>query len=376
MYKKENDNPKTAEAIAEFCGLGDDDEITVIKFHDKLKVTATHPTTRRRSFMHRLNKDTIVDKRTGETKKVKHREFRSEDSASLSRSISAILNIGLYNFRYEEGDKEDKTNMLFLTLTYANSVFDSSRLGADFTNFIKRFKRKFTEKFEYLYVIEPHKSGAWHIHALLFLEEMKVARKTPNYSPIIESAWGLGIADGELAESGWHGKNLIYYLIKDIQSAEKIYHAGVKIYRTSERLPKPKKETITVGEFKKLVQETKANDSWVGEVGNKDFKLSVVKATFNLPNEPAPQAESNSEKVAPPTAKMPDAPSEPVATKSDSLDIHSDSDCRITAPVSTKSDSILRLPRIRDFVKVLGNAKRAFKSLINCFRFGGFADSS
>lgn len=60
-------------------------------------------------------------------------------------------------------------NQLFITLTFDNQTTNPKEVFTKFDRFMKRLKDKYKgiHKFECVSVVEPHESGAWHIHLLL-----------------------------------------------------------------------------------------------------------------------------------------------------------------------------------------------------------------
>ena len=56
---------------------------------------------------------------------------------------------------------------LFVTLTYAENMRDTSRLYQDFRRFFQRLRRACPDISGYLAACEPQKRGAWHVHVLL-----------------------------------------------------------------------------------------------------------------------------------------------------------------------------------------------------------------
>lgn len=91
---------------------------------------------------------------TSDKKKVRRR--------SLVRTFDELRGIIRLNF-----DSESK-NQLFICLTFANQTTDSKEVYDDFRKFMKRLRAAYPEhKFDYVCVVEPHGSGAWHIHVML-----------------------------------------------------------------------------------------------------------------------------------------------------------------------------------------------------------------
>ena len=138
-----------------------------------------------RSYIKRLDKDTYLDKRTGEVKMVNHMTNREQDKKSLSRSLKELRQIICANVT-------DTSHVRWVTLTYAENMTDTKRLYDDFRKFNQRFqyylKKNGYGKAEYITCVEPQGRGAWHNH-ILFIWEKK-APFIPNSE--LERIWGHG----------------------------------------------------------------------------------------------------------------------------------------------------------------------------------------
>jgi hypothetical protein len=81
-------------------------------------------------------------------------------------------------------------NALFVTLTYAELQFDADKVMADFKKFIKRLKYMYsTHKLDYVVVVEPHASGAWHLHMCIKSDQPKLFIDN---NEVMEPTWGHG----------------------------------------------------------------------------------------------------------------------------------------------------------------------------------------
>lgn len=125
----------------------------------------------------------------GEVKEFTHWENRASSVNSLRKTFRTLRNTINANVT-------DVENVRFLTLTYRQEdgvpMTDTKRLYKDFVHFHKRFKR-FCDKQnipspEYINVVEPQGSGAWHCHVLYFFQEK--APYLPN--ELIREMWGQG----------------------------------------------------------------------------------------------------------------------------------------------------------------------------------------
>lgn len=113
-------------------------------------------------YIKKLNDNEYIDLRDGEIKECKHIENRSQNLNSIKLTMKKIrdlinVNITPYN----------KNEWLFLTLTYRENMTDTKKSYNDFKNFIKRFKKEYTNYHSYISVIEPQGRGAWHFHVLV-----------------------------------------------------------------------------------------------------------------------------------------------------------------------------------------------------------------
>ena len=125
----------------------------------------------------------------GDVKEFQHYESRADSVVNLRetfRRLRAIINANVI----------DIDLVRFVTLTYAQPdgepMTDPERLYHDFERFFKRFRRWLEkqgyERPEYINVVEPQGSGAWHCHVLMFWDEK--APYLPNDK--VREMWGQG----------------------------------------------------------------------------------------------------------------------------------------------------------------------------------------
>ena len=142
----------------------------------------------------KLDKDhyIVINERgeqVGEVREFNHFENRADSVNSLRqtfRKIRNTINANVINI----------DSVRFITLTYRQDsgepMTDPKRLYKDFEHFMKRFSRycekQGIDRPEYINVVEPQGSGAWHCHVLYFWE-----KKSP-YLPndLIREMWGQG----------------------------------------------------------------------------------------------------------------------------------------------------------------------------------------
>lgn len=127
---------------------------------------------------------------TGEVKEFQHFENRASSANSLRQTFRKLRNIINSNV-------VDVDRVRFFTLTYAQPdgqpMTDAERLYHDFERFHKRFKRYLKGQGvvqpEYINVVEPQASGAWHCHVLYIWPDGEVPY-LPN--ALIREMWGQG----------------------------------------------------------------------------------------------------------------------------------------------------------------------------------------
>lgn len=218
-----------------------------------------------RSVIQRLDRDTYLDKRTGEVKEVSHITSRVQDTKSLSCSMKKLRSIINTNIT-------DTSHVRWVTLTYAENMTDTKRLYDDFRKFNQRFQYYLTkhgyDKARYICSIEPQGRGAWHAHCLYIWQ--KKAPFIPNSE--LERIWGHGftkitaldnvdnvglyltayLTDVSLDEAVEtdipvrdNAKSKIKNGKKYIKGARlSLYPANCRLYRTSRGIKKPECEWI------------------------------------------------------------------------------------------------------------------------------------
>lgn len=147
-----------------------------------------------KASIRKLDKDHYIiigpdGEQIGDVKEFNHFENRAASVNSLRQTFRALRNLINSNVT-------DVDNVRFITLTYRQDngepMTDSVRLLKDFERFNKKFRR-YCEKQglgrpEYINVVEPQGSGAWHCHVLFLWQEK--APYLPN--ALIREMWGQG----------------------------------------------------------------------------------------------------------------------------------------------------------------------------------------
>ena len=157
-------------------------------------------------IMRKLNKDEMMNIKTGEVVRVHHIESRADPKnyQSLRSTFKRLKRLIGTNFH---GGRSE----LWLTLTYKESpMTDSQRLYADFKRFMRRLRRVTGKDLAYIVVIEPQASGSLHAHIL-----MKTLDRSTLYikNETVRSAWGQGFVNvRRLKNSDNVGAYLMAYL--------------------------------------------------------------------------------------------------------------------------------------------------------------------
>lgn len=146
--------------------------------------------------------------------------YREESLQRARRNIRRLVNA---NIEYQSK---------FVTLTFRDEIKDLEVANNEFTNFIKRLKRRY-EFVEYLAVPElqmKYDRGVWHYHVIIF--------SGIDYIPFkeLESIWGNGfVYINKIDQVDNVGAYVCKYLTKDTAESLK----GKKSYFASRGLDKP-----------------------------------------------------------------------------------------------------------------------------------------
>lgn len=258
-----------------------------------------------------LSKEKFVVVSTGEVKEISHHALdRTDNLRNLEktmRNLSDLINANISNTNADY--------CRFVTFTYKDNMQNSDQLYNDYKNFNKRFKRFMNKQgfhYEYIITVEAQERGAFHLHGIFIFDKK---------APFIENKtladmWGLGFVSiksidknvdnigkyltayltdlpvnentsissefvgGEIKEINDKGKNK-----KIIKGARlKMLPVGIRIYRYSRGIKKPKICTLPYGEAIEHISKqgfTKVNEYAV-EISDteRDFKSRYVKQTF------------------------------------------------------------------------------------------------
>lgn len=199
-------------------------------------------------IMRKLNKDEMLNVKTGEVVRVHHIESRADPKnyQSLRSTFKRLKRLIGANFY---GGKSE----LWLTLTYKESpMTDPQRLYADFKRFMRRLRRVTGKDLAYIVVIEPQASGSLHAHIL-----MKTLDKSTLYieNKAVAQAWGQGFVNVRRLKSSDNASAYLMAYLSDIdinnlegdftkgKASKKIikggrlglYPVGMQIYRHSRK---------------------------------------------------------------------------------------------------------------------------------------------
>ncbi len=111
----------------------------------------------------KIDKDSYVNKKTGEVLPFKHSDSREDDVKSVRETMQKIRDTINYNV-------SDVSCCRWLTLTYAENMRDAQKLKDDFHNFNTRTRKAFG-RYEYIAIAEPQGRGAWHLHVILIFAD-------------------------------------------------------------------------------------------------------------------------------------------------------------------------------------------------------------
>ena len=250
----------------------------------------------------KLNDDYYLILSTGEIRKFEKNDDRLSNKNSFRQTFKKLRYLINNNFCGLD-------NELFITLTYAENMQDTSRLYRDLEKFMKRLRYKYKDisQIEYITVVEPQKRGAWHAHILIkFIDLDKIY--VPN--ALISSVWGFGFVNVQsIAKMSIDnlGAYLTAYLtdlpIGDIPINEidkykkfkkvndkyfvkgarlKLYPKGMNFYRKSKGIKFPERFNIPYSDIKKYVGTAIPTYSKRLDLNTNDFCNTIIYHHYNL----------------------------------------------------------------------------------------------
>lgn len=195
-------------------------------------------------------------------KEIKKEE--KENDFALRRARSNIRRLIAANFN----KKYDK----FITLTFKENMQDITKANREFTNFIKRIKRRFAEQeIKYLSVIEFQRRGAIHYHTIANLPYIE--------SKTLEKLWGNGFvkinAIDNISDVGVY---ISKYLTKETYKREEMKNK--KKYFTSRNLEKPR---VLIGdEAESMLNKIKNQKIRYKSTYNSEYNGKIVYIQYNI----------------------------------------------------------------------------------------------
>ena len=108
----------------------------------------------------RLNKYEYIDKETGEIKKYKKTETRTQSPSELRKTFKNLKRTINSNFTGTDSEKH-------ITLTFSTQPIDPKLVHTEFKRWWRTIKRLFP-LLEYICILEPNDiEGNWHLHILV-----------------------------------------------------------------------------------------------------------------------------------------------------------------------------------------------------------------
>lgn len=197
----------------------------------------------------RISKDEMLNLETGEVIEIGNSVSRRDNIKSLRVTMRKLRR--LINANFEGADNE-----LFITLTYGEDMRDLRRLYCDFKKFYQKLKRRYKDvEFRYIYVVEPHESGKWHIH--LLLKALNREYLFIDNDSVIWKLWGHGYTKTQRLHGvdnvGAYLSSYLTDLFDEDGRKHKgarlyLYPAGMNIYRCSRNCRKPEERIVEYGE--------------------------------------------------------------------------------------------------------------------------------
>lgn len=284
-------------------GIKPESTVTVTKMNHITEIQHMQKMNARQTIK-KINKEEYVHLETGEVRKFKHIENRSQSQNSLRQTFKKLRYLINNNFN-------GTANEIHCTLTYAENMTDNNRLYKDFDRFMTRLKRKYkdTTSIDYLNVVEPQERGAWHCHLLLrfndinsiFLRNKDIREMWGQGFVTIKSLYGVDnigaylsayLSDIELTDAT---EDLAYRI--DTEIVEKLvdgqkkrfikggrlhlYPPSMKLYRKSRGIVHPERKRMSYKDAKKEAGSGEPHYSNRYEVHGEDFTNSIYFEQYN-----------------------------------------------------------------------------------------------
>lgn len=270
----------------------------------------------------KIDKDHYLDLRSGELCDYEHSKNRGENLHGIRHTLNCIR--ALINTNVAE-----PLNCRWVTLTYRQEenvpMTDTKRLQKDYEKFWKRFcywcKTNGFEKPDYISVIEPQGSGAWHVHAFFiwrskapFIPNDKMAElwgqgftktKQPQDCDNVGAYFSAYLGDMPLdeVENMSEDKQLLSFSASGLIDEKEfqddagtfkkkkfvkggrlfLYPPGMNIIRTSRGVKRPQVEYMSREQAQKKVSSAKETFSCAFEIVSDDGQIvnRISKAYYN-----------------------------------------------------------------------------------------------
>ncbi|OMC69148.1 hypothetical protein BK126_15390 [Paenibacillus sp. FSL H7-0326] len=245
--------------------------VTVKTMRDYVEVTAVDKANRGLSKNKKLSKDEYVNTETGEIHQYKNTNVGTGKSIESARKSTNMINDLIHN------NFQAKKNEWFATLTYRENMKCTKQLYEDFEKFWKRLKYEYGKNIDYISIAEPHEDGSWHLHVLIrFNDKEEIAIKPSD----INDLWGKGYVS---LKEIYDVPGLAGYLSKGKRL--KHYPPGMKMYRSSRGIKKPKKEKVPYGQLKERIEDATLDSSYTDNIYDKNTNRlmnTISKEKYNM----------------------------------------------------------------------------------------------
>lgn len=257
--------------------------------------------------MQKINKNEMVNRRTGEITKIHHIVSRADPKnfESLRSTFKRLRRLIGANFAggYSE---------LWVTLTYKDSpMTDPNRIYVDFKRMIRKLRKLVGKYIAYIIVIEPQRSGSLHAHVLLKTidgSRLYIANEA------LRKAWGQGFVNVRRLSNADNVASYVMAYVSDIdlnnlegnfesKNTKRIikggrlalYPIGMQIYRRSRN---GIKDPIKIKGMKKTIKSKYHIDDAVPDYYRKfDIKRNSGEDPFEIETEYYSQKKAKLEKA-------------------------------------------------------------------------------
>lgn len=227
-------------------------EVTVVDLGNKVIIKNSWRKPKNLSNFPRVDKSHYQDKKTGDIKEYKKRQYKGMNA--LKDSMNGLKDMIELNFK-------GNYNEIFLTLTCDKNVTDIKEIKKYTTKFIRRLKFKYPDKhFEYIYKYERNiENPKWHVHILL-KDENHARLFIPN--KIICKLWEKGITYAQKVYKGRikvdenTGKKREESVSNYMSKTTQLYDVPINeyIYYPSQGIKRPTKKKMIYKDAKRTIK--------------------------------------------------------------------------------------------------------------------------